>query len=555
MSLFVKRPLALFLTVAVLSVSGSLSAGAGTLPASFRAPAASLAHVEMILMPPVDTERAREEDERMRPFGGPRRFALPAAVNFSPLTSGTWEEREDGTLLWRLRIRSVGAKSLNLGFERFHMPEGGELHVYDPEGTTLRGPFTARDNEEHGQLWTPLVRGDEAVIEVSVPAGLDGELELELTAVNHAYKDLADPFEKSGSCNIDVACPEGDPWSDEIRSVALYSIDGFLICTGTLLNNTSQDLTPYFLTARHCGVTSSNDATVVVYWNYETSLCGGARDGQLDDYQTGSILRASSSPSDFTLLELDDMPSDSFNVHWAGWDRSGDGISNVATIHHPSADEKSISFDFHTPKVTSYGGTIVPGDGTHLRVFAWDLGTTESGSSGGPLFDAQHRVVGQLHGGLAACGNNESDWFGRFFVSWNGEGTSSTRLRSWLDKANTGHVRLDGIDKSDLVNPLWPTAVDLGNGWKNTWLGVLNDNSFPWVYHTSLGWLNAAGTEPSDVWLYSSVLDWLWTGEGLYPYLYSTSTQGWYWHQASSANPAWLYNFISESWEAYYLTP
>ncbi|MDB4285569.1 serine protease, partial [bacterium] len=376
------------------------------------------------------------------------------------MTSGTWEERDDGTLLWRLMVRSVGAKTLNLGFSRFHMPEGGELYVYSPDGAIVSGPYTARDNEEHGQLWTPLIEGDDVVIEVSIPVELEGELELELAAVNHAYKDLADPFEKSGSCNIDVACSEADDWTEEIRSVALYSIEGYLACTGTLLNNTSQDLTPYFLTAQHCGVTSSKAPTVVVYWNYETSLCGGVPDGPVDQNQSGAILRASYGPSDFVLLELDDMPSDSFNVHWAGWDRSGDAISDVATIHHPSADEKSISFDFHTPRITSYGGTNVPGDGTHIRVYNWDLGTTESGSSGGPLFDAQHRVVGQLHGGLAACGNNESDWFGRLYWSWNGGGASSSQLRSWLDPGNTGAMFMDGIDTPDEILAKIPVPAD-----------------------------------------------------------------------------------------------
>jgi hypothetical protein len=79
-------------------------------------------------------------------------------------------------------------------------------------------------------------------------------------------------------------------------------------------------------------------------------------------------------------------------------------------------------------------------------VVDWDQGTTEGGSSGSPLFDPSHRVIGQLHGGYAACGNNSSDWYGRLSVSWNGGGTSSTRLRDHLDPGNTGAVTVDTLN-------------------------------------------------------------------------------------------------------------
>ena len=69
-----------------------------------------------------------------------------------------------------------------------------------------------------------------------------------------------------------------------------------------------------------------------------------------------------------------------------------------------------------------------PGSGSaYLRVNDWDLGTTEPGSSGSPLFDPDHCIVGQLFGGFAACSNDLEDWYGRFYVSWTGGGTSDSR--------------------------------------------------------------------------------------------------------------------------------
>ena len=227
--------------------------------------------------------------------------------------------------------------------------------------------------------------------------------------------------------------------------MAVLQRSGSLVCTGFMVNNTALDRTPYFMTARHCGVTSSNASTVVAYWNYETSSCGGIPDGTLNQFTAGSFWRASYSPSDFTLVQLDEDPDPAFGVTFSGWDRSGDDTGSAVAIHHPSVDEKRISFENDPTTTTSYLGSSSPGDGTHVRVADWDLGTTEGGSSGSPLYSPNHHVIGQLHGGYAACSNNSADWYGKFSVSWEGGGTSSSRLRDWLDPGNTGVMTLDTL--------------------------------------------------------------------------------------------------------------
>jgi len=66
------------------------------------------------------------------------------------------------------------------------------------------------------------------------------------------------------------------------------------------------------------------------------------------------------------------------------------------------------------------------------------------GSSGSGLWDQNKRLVGQLHGGSAACGNTLSDYYGRLSVSWTGGGTNATRLSNWLDPTGTGATTRDG---------------------------------------------------------------------------------------------------------------
>lgn len=363
-------------------------------------------------------------------------------------------------LIWRTRIVSEGALSLNLGFSQFHMPEGGALHIYSSDRLERIRAFTAADNDVHGQLWTPMIKGDEIILEVNIPSDRLSELKLEVASVNHGYMgenmgDVMRTFEAmSGSCNVDVACPNGDGWRDQIRSVAAMSRSGTMLCTGSAINNTANDGTPYFLTADHCGITSGNAASLVTYWNYENSTCrtpgssssGSAGDGTLSQFNSGAIFRASYSASDMTLLELDDPFDPAHNVYLAGWNASTTLATSAVAIHHPAVEEKRISFENAPVTVTSYLNNSSPGNGTHLRVADWDLGTTEGGSSGSPLFDQNKRIVGQLHGGYAACGNDSSDWYGWLNVSWSGGNTNSTRLSNWLDPLNTGATTLDGMN-------------------------------------------------------------------------------------------------------------
>ncbi|MEZ4386766.1 MAG: hypothetical protein R3D98_04185 [Candidatus Krumholzibacteriia bacterium] len=420
--------------------------------------AGSAAASESLVLPAIDRDALVAADKELDP-GGPLRYSDPWILSLSPADGPGWERLADGSHRWRLEVLAPGALSLGFGFDRFRLPWGGELRI-----TGERGPdrvFTAADMQDHGQLWTPVVLGEAATVSLTLPAGHRDDFALELVSVGRGFRFFGEPpADKQGSCNVDVVCPEGDPWRHEIPSVAVYQIGNSWVCTGAMINNTARDGTPYFLTAHHCNVHEANAASVVVYWNFESPVCGDLSGGSLADTQSGAVWRASFSDSDMTLIELSALPDTSWHVTYAGWDRSGAVPASAVCIHHPSTDEKAISFEDAPLQKTAYLGTATNPAGAHWRVVDWDLGTTEPGSSGSPLFNPGHQIVGQLHGGYAACGNDESDWYGRFDISWLGGGTNDTQLAHWLDPAGSGAVTLATYDPRDPDDPEEPEDPD-----------------------------------------------------------------------------------------------
>src|SRR5690606_27436472 len=115
------------------------------------------------------------------------------------------------------------------------------------------------------------------------------------------------------------------------------------------------------------------------------------------------------------------------------------------------------SFDDQPQTITNYDSALSTPSGTHLRIAAWDLGTTEPGSSGSGLWNPDKRLVGVLSGGIAACvsqnsadDNNQPDWYGRLAHAWDSGSAANRRLRDWLDPANSGLQFIDGISESSL---------------------------------------------------------------------------------------------------------
>ena len=213
----------------------------------------------------------------------------------------------------------------------------------------------------------------------------------------------------AADCHLDATCYT--EWSSSAAGVALIMIEtseGSSSCSGTLLNNSRQDFTPYFLTAAHCVDAEEEARSVIAFWHYQTQTCNGELPDILSVPRTmGASLLSTlgggmeNTSGDITLLRLGgDLPD---GVMFQGWDADPQPVGTQITgIHHPGSDDwgffKRISF-----------GQIIPDPrfGTSADVYAivsWPPGQgyTEGGSSGSALFSSPGTVIGALSFGDTA---------------------------------------------------------------------------------------------------------------------------------------------------------
>ncbi|NLD50250.1 MAG: trypsin-like peptidase domain-containing protein [Clostridiaceae bacterium] len=355
---------------------------------------------------------------------------------------------------WIIGIKSKDAFSVGVTFTKYLVPPESELYIYNTNRTKLIGAFTNLNNSESEMLPIFPIEGESIVIDYIEPKNVEFSGLLIIGIVCHDYVNIFQDRDKdawygsSGQCEVDINCSTGYSWQVEKYAVCrIYNGYTGVMCSGFLINNVNNDGTPYVLTANHCISTSLHAGTSAFWFDYESPSCNGG-DGIASDYIYSSTLRATWAydlqthrGSDFTLVELSNPPDEYYHPYYAGWNRENTAATGGICIHHPKGDVKKIAVENNTLISTYHLSENNDANADHWRVIDWDIGVTEVGSSGSPLFNEDHKVVGQLHGGYADCNgqydNNLSDWFGKIYSSWTGGGSSSSRLRDWLDSNNT----------------------------------------------------------------------------------------------------------------------
>ncbi len=434
----------------------------------------------------------------------------------TPATAGAWQQLENGTNVWRLSLYSPEALGCVIHFNHMNLTHGAKLFVYNPDGSVILGPYTHADNPDGGPFAIGMIYGEEAIVEYVAPTAksINGrntqmQPDIEIGQYAYIYRDVMDlratGYGSSDKCQVNINCPEGDNWRIQQRGIAkIYVVEGNEAgyCSGTLINNTNNDGTPYFLTADHCGgSTSASDFRQwIFYFNYESPECTNAR--PTNTTSISGCTRIARSPlvggSDFLLVKLNTTAEKilEFNGVYNGWSTSTTASPNGVGIHHPSGDIKKIST--YTQTLTTE--TYYDDSGTGMAGAHWQVkwaqtenghGVTEGGSSGSPLFDNNGLVIGTLSGGSSYCSTPTSpDLYGKMSYHWQKAGTTeSTRLQPWLDPSgNATTCYYYDSNQEFYVNPTEYTFQTASG--ETSILIKAGTNSAQWTATTNADWLH-----------------------------------------------------------------
>jgi hypothetical protein len=351
-----------------------------------------------------------------RPLPAPRRLEVGAG----DLGGGAAVERAGGLLVetavatvgWGGMVRVAGAHRLRLHLAAVRLPDGARLWVHGAGRTAA--PFGKELIADDGGLWTPSVGGEEAALDVELPAAaLGGGARFGFTIDRVAelieIGGIAQTAAKDTSCNVDASCKSSSDFSaiDTARhAVALIEFvdSGFAgQCTGQLLNDSRVDQVPYMLTANHCISTPGGARSLEAFWDYVTPSCNAdmpALGGQATSNGATLLVTANAdNSSDYTLMRLNSIPG---GRAFLGWNADPGAVPDgtlLFRLSHPLGQTQN----YNVTRVDSHTVECPPQLPPNFVYSDLVTGGTFGGSSGSAAMLANGEVVGQLYGG---CGND-----------------------------------------------------------------------------------------------------------------------------------------------------
>lgn len=389
-------------------------------------------------------------------------FAHKFHVFFRPDNSGITFDVGNMNV-WRVGIRSKNALSLNILFSKFRLPEGAKVFVYNADQSEILGSYTHENNTDLNLLPIQPIAGDEIIVEYQEPIDAAFKGEIEIGEVNHDFRGLfraTEPRDPTQSCHPNIVC-----YPEDIQAgsgVVALIINGTTYCTGSLVNNSSNNGTPYLLTATHC-INRDYDAaflanrrydlmagTIVAFFGYQSPVCDKEIRGPIQMTMASADSVLISERYDISLLKFKQVPPKEYQPQYLGWNVSSSPQAPFHGIHHPNGGVKKVAIDNDALAIGSFENpkyNMEPN--AHWAVRAWEVGATEGGSSGSPLLDKDKRVLGALTGGESQCSSPRGpDVYSSLYKAWNVTGSlgNPNSLKSYLDPGSSQFQQIDGFN-------------------------------------------------------------------------------------------------------------
>lgn len=289
----------------------------------------STTDITTINMPGLDIDQLNAEDEIDEKQGKAFRFGYTHNVNLNLDNSGTWKNLSDGGRLWQLKIYSPDAKSINLTFDKFWLPEGAKMYIYSEDRKNILGAFTALNNNGTKKnlkgFATSLIFSNSIVVEYYEPKDItEGVISIDNVVSGYKYS-FGEQMQRSLSR---TTIEDFDLWDNEFNGMAWIWHAGGIYGVGILLNNTNGDNKPYCITILKDG--KEIDPSQIIF----TWKAGGYFFKRSDCETNGAKLLTSFKLEDGSddlnkrmhFFELTESPvglSQISGPYFTGWDCSG----------------------------------------------------------------------------------------------------------------------------------------------------------------------------------------------------------------------------------------
>jgi len=368
--------------------------------------------------------------------GQPLAIGYPRGVDAAiPLRDSTWTTAADGARVAHVELVSPGARALRVALALEGAGDGIMVRVASAGAEEAAATLTARElaqaTRRDGALWSPVLEGDTALVEIEVRADADlAAITLDIPRLAHLVvggADLPAPeapvMRASGigaaaACNVDAACAIRtdaalQTLARSVARIVFVGEDGLsYLCSGTLLNDIARTNTPYLFTADHCIDSMAAARSIVSFWLFTATSCGSKETPPFVQLAGGGTLLGRSQDNDWSLVRLDATPP--AGTRLAPWRAEPIAVgAPVVTLHHPRGDLLKTSRGSVTGAL-HVEDDLVDADFTQVT---WNAGITEGGSSGAPLATADggvYEVRGGLYGGLSSCNRPaDADYFSR----------------------------------------------------------------------------------------------------------------------------------------------
>jgi len=441
--------------------------------------------------------------------------AEPVSLKVEPISikkNGVCIKLKHGKL-WRYAIEGTSARGIgvDLGFPK--LLKGTYIAIFATDTTVkvisqtiiFHSENLLDRHKKRGLISS--VFGNRMIIEYYEPDTLKVKEDIIIKRISYDFVGFGDQKSsfydkqqlKSGrwgasaysQCQKDVVCSDIGNYRNEAKSVVFIKVkfetddddDGYFEphskkATGFFLNKAggyNGNEFPLLVTAGHVyyyeklGITPIdiiNDITEFgVFTKYQNLQCG------TDDVTKGGIQLSCSfnrialgssynkiylptySPNkDYALLQANLNINDlsKYDLVYGAWSNNHDfnNHSNVGyfCIHHPKGDVKKINIDNDYATLASSGGF-------HLK---YDLGLTESGSSGAPIFNSSRQIVG-FH--VSSVSNKDCSLIGQM--------TSTGGTFSYLYNEFSSILDINGVDTAQSSNPTPPAPSELPSHCRN----------------------------------------------------------------------------------------